>query len=105
MFHQNIVHSPAVREGANRLPSGTGDAAEGVAGGVKNQRASFRQEIRTESPFCGGRQTHHETTGSLMDIGLNPRQSPRPKIFLAVPVIAVYGFGREPTIEMIAIPN
>lgn len=99
------IGTTAVGKHTGSLALRSGDAGEGVARRIEDERTSLCEEIGAESKPRGRRYAEDKASGRLMNIGLNSRESGRSKILLSVPVVTVDAFCCQPAVERIPVTD
>src|ERR1700758_5308308 len=102
---KSIIGAGAVQEGASSLTACTRHGSAKIARRIKDQTAAPGERISGDTSEAQWK-FHHHISGYCVHVGLDAGfPEAASEIFVSISVVTIVGLCREPTVEVVAVPD
>ena len=104
MSREGIISAAAVQEGTRSLRAGASHRSAKIARGIKDQTAAPGERVSAD-PSDAQWKFHHQISSNCVHVGLDSGFSKAAEISLSISIESIVPFGREPTVDVIAVSD
>ena len=102
---KSIIGATSVQEGTSSLSTRTRHGSAKIARGIKDKTPAPGERVSADSSQAQWK-FHHDIAGDSVYVGLDSGfPEAAPEIFFSVSVVPIVAFCREPTVEVVTVPD